>query len=702
MISQWRAHNRNITFFGDDTWTRLFPGQFLRQDPVTSFFVSDYTEVDDNVTRHLEAELAREDWDVMILHYLGLDHIGHLQGPASALVPAKLQQMGEVIQLVWSRLRGRARAGLPPMLVVLGDHGMADGGGHGGSSAAEVRVPCVVISDQLPDTAAPDTETEALQVDLAPSLALVTGVPVPGRSVGTLLASLAAPGPCPDQRDTARHNAEHLQRLLAASGSSSRGSEVLEAARGMGADTEAECELAVAMYREAARQLQASLVGRASNYDLYQMHLAMGLMVLLLASSLLTPVPVSPSSLLHLSSLYTSLAGLCCHLLVCSELSPSSSLCSLHLATIAKLGLSLLVIVMAVSTVTAASRASLGLASVIVTTKPLSVSSGAIVLGAIGAIVSLCSSSFIEEEHQTHYFLFVTLLFLILIENYSSISGNIFAVMFLHRLLRNFHQTGDKWKHLPDLEDELLKPEQKTRREALFLAAMLALLLKMSVPSKTMVRIRNLVLFTSIYTQKKIIKSTLVEQFCFLLIFSSMFVSKKSSQEILHETFLFLALLLHSDVNIILIAILVLQLKLLLPVLGNIPEPFRSLATLLVMKVAFFYLGNSNSLASIQVGAAYTGVASFHPVTVTSLLALHTYTGPLLVASLPSPHTSSSQLVSVLLLYTLTEMTLFCAISTAMRHHLFVWTVFSPKLLYLGMNLIVYSTISTLLLTVNK
>ena len=439
-------------------------------------------------------------------------------------------------------------------------------------------------------------------MDLAPSLALVTGVPVPGRSVGTLLASLAAPGPCSDQRDTARHNAEHLHRLLAASGSSSRGSEVLEAARGMGADTEAECERAVAMYTEAARQLQASLVGRASNYDLYQMHLAMALMVLLLASSLLTPV--SPSSLLHLSSLYTSLAGLCCHLLVCSELSPSSELCSLHLATIAKLGLSLLVIVMAVSTVTAASRAGLGLASVIVTIKPLSVSSGFIALGSIGAIVSLCSSSFIEEEHQTHYFLFVTFLFLILLENYTSMSGNIFAVMFLHRLLRNFHQTGDKWKHLPDLEDELLKPERETLREALFMAAMLALLLTMSVPNKTSVRIRNLVLFTSIYTQKKIIKSTLVEQFCFLLIFSSMFVSKKSSQEILHETFLFLALLLHSDVNIILIAILVLQLKLLLPVLVKIPEPFRSLATLLVMKVAFFYLGNSNSLASIQVSAA--------------------------------------------------------------------------------------------------
>jgi ethanolamine phosphate transferase 2 subunit G len=37
--------------------------------------------VDYNVTRHLDNELERKDWDVLILHYLGLDHIGHLGGP---------------------------------------------------------------------------------------------------------------------------------------------------------------------------------------------------------------------------------------------------------------------------------------------------------------------------------------------------------------------------------------------------------------------------------------------------------------------------------------------------------------------------------------------------------------------------------------------------------------------------------------------
>jgi hypothetical protein len=37
--------------------------------------------VDNNVTRHIPAELKKDDWNTMVLHYLGLDHIGHKGGP---------------------------------------------------------------------------------------------------------------------------------------------------------------------------------------------------------------------------------------------------------------------------------------------------------------------------------------------------------------------------------------------------------------------------------------------------------------------------------------------------------------------------------------------------------------------------------------------------------------------------------------------
>lgn len=69
-----RNHVRTV-FYGDDTWLKLFsPESFFRYEGVSSFYVSDFTEVDNNVTRNLQLELqSPQDWDVMILHYLGLD-----------------------------------------------------------------------------------------------------------------------------------------------------------------------------------------------------------------------------------------------------------------------------------------------------------------------------------------------------------------------------------------------------------------------------------------------------------------------------------------------------------------------------------------------------------------------------------------------------------------------------------------------------
>lgn len=37
--------------------------------------------MDLNVTRHVKPVLSEEDWDAVIFHYLGLDHVGHLGGP---------------------------------------------------------------------------------------------------------------------------------------------------------------------------------------------------------------------------------------------------------------------------------------------------------------------------------------------------------------------------------------------------------------------------------------------------------------------------------------------------------------------------------------------------------------------------------------------------------------------------------------------
>jgi ethanolaminephosphotransferase len=100
LLDRLRDSGRKLVFYGDDTWLKLFPGRFDRFEGTTSFYVADTVEVDNNVTRNLMIELTREDWHVMVLHYLGLDHIGHSQGASSPLMPGKQREMDGVVATV--------------------------------------------------------------------------------------------------------------------------------------------------------------------------------------------------------------------------------------------------------------------------------------------------------------------------------------------------------------------------------------------------------------------------------------------------------------------------------------------------------------------------------------------------------------------------------------------------------------------------
>jgi ethanolamine phosphate transferase 2 subunit G len=78
-IQKFKEENKTILLYGDETWLKLFPEEFSpRSEGTTSFFVTDTEIVDSNVTRNVNKELYKNNWDVMILHYLGLDHIGHI------------------------------------------------------------------------------------------------------------------------------------------------------------------------------------------------------------------------------------------------------------------------------------------------------------------------------------------------------------------------------------------------------------------------------------------------------------------------------------------------------------------------------------------------------------------------------------------------------------------------------------------------
>ncbi|CAO3653461.1 unnamed protein product [Cunninghamella echinulata] len=218
-------NNRTIHFFGDDTWIRLFPGLFTNTDGTTSFYVSDTVEVDQNVTRHIQSEFSKRDWDAIILHYLGLDHVGHLGGPKSPLMFPKQQEMDQAVEQIYNivadqdskRIKSDPKA-KGTLLVLCGDHGMNDAGNHGGSSIGETSAAMVFMSPRFnsrpqikhatninyEDNTNSIVQPPTLQlyseyaygypiidqVDLVPTLSLLFGLPIPKNSLGKVILDL--------------------------------------------------------------------------------------------------------------------------------------------------------------------------------------------------------------------------------------------------------------------------------------------------------------------------------------------------------------------------------------------------------------------------------------------------------------------------------------------------------------------------------
>ena len=190
LIAQLHAAGRRVVHLGDDTWHALFPGRFdaHRTRAYDSFNVWDLHTVDDGVAAHLFPLLERPgEWDVVIAHFLGLDHAGHRYGPDHPATGAKLRQMDGLLR------RARDAIDDDTLLVVLGDHGMDAKGDHGGDSFDEVAAALWLYSARPffgranpahvdpPQTA---HERPCAQIDLVPTLALLLGLPIPFNNLG--------------------------------------------------------------------------------------------------------------------------------------------------------------------------------------------------------------------------------------------------------------------------------------------------------------------------------------------------------------------------------------------------------------------------------------------------------------------------------------------------------------------------------------
>ncbi|XP_020757025.1 GPI ethanolamine phosphate transferase 2 isoform X7 [Odocoileus virginianus] len=822
VITRAKAAGKRIIFYGDETWVKLFPKHFVEYDGTTSFFVSDYTEVDNNVTRHLDKVLKRQDWDVLILHYLGLDHIGHISGPNSPLIGHKLSEMDSILMKIHTSLLSEERDTLLPSLLVLcGDHGMSEAGGHGASSMEEVNTALVLISpafERKPGDIRHPTHVQ--QTDLAATLSIGLGLPIPKSNIGSLMFPVVEGRPMREQLRFLHLNTVQLSKLLqenVPSYEKEPGFEQFKVSERLHGNwirlyleennSEVLFNLGARVrrqYLDALRTLRLSLSKRAAQYDVYSMAAGTALVLEVLALLLLSvpqalgsraelDVPLlSPVCSLLFYLLLLALAAL--HGAVCTAARSSCYLCSLPwLAAGGAMALTAALLCAVVSALTRTFASGTCLSQ----NPPQSTSRWSELdllsfLGTVGHVLSLGASSFIEEEHQTWYFLINTLCLALCHQIYRNcflgddcapqrcphmgeefdgvtvalqgkragpegwelsrvpadpsslealrgperwmVLASPWLVLACCRLLRSLNQTGVQWAHRPDLGHWLTSSDHKAELSvlaALSLTMIFVLVQKRcSLTSKVAMAFGLLgiycyraaignVLFPWQQDNKDISKGITEARFVYVFVLGILFTGTKDllKTQIIAADFtartvglweiysglVLLAALLLRPHNL---PVLVLSLAIQTIMTQFIWRPLRHNVTeVTVMHYwfgqAFFYFqGNSNSIATVDISAGFVGLDAYMEIPAMFLTAFATYSGPVLWAShlvnFLTSEASSSALSRACFCYALicsTPVSVYIVLVTSLRYHLFIWSVFSPKLLYEGMHLLITAAV---------
>ena len=207
-----------IAFVGDDTWIDLFPTQFDDAHPYPSFNTRDLDTVDNGCLLHLPRLLNRlaglnKDHDstideplfeLVVSHFLGVDHVGHTYGPNNPHMEKKLQQMDDILSTTLDRIDNAPKESCIVALV-FGDHGMTEEGNHGGNDVLEVNAGLFVhfspgcnaqegYDRQIDGREVGLESIQAFdsiqQIDLVPTISLLLGLPIPYANIGGLVTAI--------------------------------------------------------------------------------------------------------------------------------------------------------------------------------------------------------------------------------------------------------------------------------------------------------------------------------------------------------------------------------------------------------------------------------------------------------------------------------------------------------------------------------
>lgn len=291
--------------------------------------------------------------------------------------------------------------------------------------------------------------------------------------------------------------------------------------------------------------------------------------------------------------------------------------------------------------------------------------------------LTFISTSFIEEEHYYWIFFSVTLIFLLLVEVSNDLeSFKLFVVLILIRFsmdlnstVENSVQNEDNWAHI------LFAEENYIYHQIFFVFGLIFIFF---VAFRE--HVLNIVTLSLIFILKssEYHNTFLGKLIWVIILFQKIFIKDFSWMQV----WILSSTLLIKPFNVILIPFAILTGKYVLNQFENITA--LSLVSYVLSNCFYFLQGHRNSLASVDVSIGYTGLNDYYPILVVSQVLIHTYTFPVLFHLHVLQHTSDMN-KQKLCWITLLSLRTLVVLSTSIvmiifRHHLFIWSVFAPKL----------------------
>jgi ethanolaminephosphotransferase len=661
-------------------------------------------------------------------------------------MPAKLKEMDDIVRTMHLRaMMDRSHDQGQTLLIIVSDHGMTENGNHGGSSYEETDSLMLFIglNSNISDYASA-TNNVAFQVDLAPTLALLFGVPIPKNNVGVLVPGTLCSLRDFEQLRALELNSWQLLRLMLAQIQSSSFPRVScncfldGTCEGLDLDI-SECsgdkeKQLICLFRNAAAlhgiwKSKKSTESSSTMEDFSRALDAYNTFLKTASEWLASKTTEKPVLLLGLGVSAMLLSCFICGTVFLSLFKevyhePKDRVCSLsNLLNLEEVFIFALLLIL---------------------------------------VISMGSSSMVEEEHYIWHFMVSTFHLLLLFKTAKSFKiskgmnilrdfkfGSIFSLLISGRLLRGWHQGGVNWTYLPDISKWLVQGGSGYVKWIQLISIILVIGLGLYTLFRTGsnrkgVRILAfgfstcgfLVLLHVGRYQDELSTgfgaTVTVKVIYYLLSISSIGASLVSPWSALNKDKSFLAevgdclyligsayilcwcllqQLLQQPINSGPILLLLLQILAILCLSSSdfqVNEWVEITALYYMGMAGHFALGNSNTLATIDVAGAFIGISSHSTILSGILMFMITYASPMLFLlslvmyiganlrnhsnSTISTHreTSLGQILKLKLGFPCLVplcinsilLTAYTVVLLLMRNHLFVWSVFSPKYLY--------------------